>query len=320
MIVSSHNLNFHPDRLVTSADGNNPTVALGRLNDWALSQIEGRLDAPARWMNDPEHCPDELRSTMLDFLTAVRPEMQLLTRLKGENIRAVLSDQYTPYDNVQLLDMVVLAMQASHYQPEVHRPEVGDNLRAYVLLPNITFGNDTPDQYGHGGLHPAVYVRNSEIGNGKVRITSAVYRMVCGNGVIYGWNEEESFEIRHRFIKEAMMQTLVADALATSLKMSEQAANDFIASQNLHVDPKQLDNIVDTWAEKYGITVEAKENWLATITGEATSYGRTNDPRVFDLVNAATYVAQNRPTDEREQMERLSGDLLRSRTYSVEEE
>lgn len=309
----------------------------GKLTDWAFRQIAERLDAPStRWLGDKKHCPPELKNDILNKLVSLRDPARLLIRSKGEIIRAVLSDEYTKFDNKELVDMVGEAIATMGVAPEVHRTEIGDEMRGYILIPQITFNNDptkpiigqglkgTSDwgvhtsatqssPYGDGGLHPAVYISNSERGGGSAKIVGAVYRYVCGNGMIWGWDSQEIFSIRHRFVSMNAMKTLVGEAMAIAFKMSEEAARAFVASQEVHLEKANLKGLISEWSNKYGISVEATDNWLAVTTGEAMGYGRGNDPRLFDLVNGATYVAQQRDSNERQMMERMAGDILRSR-------
>ena len=310
----------------------------GKLTDWAFDQIAERLDAPhVRWLSDPKHCPSDLRIEIMNKLVGIRPDARLFVRSKGDVIRGVLSDEYTKFDNKPLVDMVAQAIAEMGVEPEVHRTEVGDEIRSYVLLPQVKFAEDptkpivSPNgtqgelpnmpgtstsfvqssPYGDGGLHPAIYITNSERGGGKARVVGAVFRYVCGNGLIWGWNAQDVFAIRHRWISEGAMAILVAEAVGVAFKLSESAAMKFMASQEQRLEPKSLKPMIEDWATRYGLTIDAKENWLAVASGEAISYGRQGDPRLFDLVNAATYVAQSRTPDEREMMERMAGDLLR---------
>lgn len=108
-----------------------------------------------------------------------------------------------------------------------------------------------------------------------------------------------------------MMGALMADGIAEGLRMSEEATKRFIAAQDIKVPQVSLAGIVDGWANKYGITVETKENWLASITSEATANGRKDDPRLFDVINAATYIAQEQTGQQTELIERMAGDILR---------
>ena len=111
------------------------------------------------------------------------------------------------------------------------------------------------------------------------------------------------------------MSMLVAEGITAALKMSEEATVRFIKSQEVKIPKVNLSNIVNGWTERYGISIDAKDNWLATITSEAASYGRADDIRLFDMVNAATYVAQSRSADETEMIERMAGDLLTQETH-----
>lgn len=291
----------------------------GTLTPYALEQLTYRLDAPpARWLLDSSHCPEEEKVKIINDLLDLRPEQKTLLRSKGETIRAVLSDRYTKFDNTTLVEMLGEAVQGLGTEARVHRAEVGDELRAYVLLPQITFAPDPSSRPGNhpgnGGLHPAIYVRNSEIGSGSAGFYGGLYRASCENGAIYGWNRDadRAFSFRHAYVQEATMRVLVAEAIGVALNMTEEAAARFVASQEVHLEPPNLRGIVDGWAAKYGLSVEASTNWLAAVTSESAAYGRVDDPRAFDLINAATYTAQARPALERELMERAAGEMLSS--------
>lgn len=290
------------------------TAYTATLNKWALEQVSDRLDAPARWMLDPKHCPDDLKVDLMNKLAAVREPERLLMRMKGDTLRAVLSDQYSKFDNVDLIDLVGEAISGLGTEAKVCRAEVGDDLKAYIILPQITFAPDPSAKggspHGDGGLHPAVYIRNSERGGGAAGLHGASYRQVCSNGMIAWDRSGNNTVVRHRFVSSTSMRFLIADALTSALKMSEELTLQFIAAQEIHIEQPRLRSLIDGWGDKYGLSVEAGTNWLAAVTAEASSYGRRDEPALFDLVNAATYTAQTRSDDERENMERLAADLL----------
>jgi hypothetical protein len=312
------------------------------LNQHAFTQLAERLDAPpVRWLADDEHCDPELRDVVLNYLLQER-ENTFLLRQKGECCRAVLSDQYTKFDNPEFVDLVGEALETAGTEAVVARVENHDVLRAYVVLPQITFAPDpgvrqpglavaeTGPQWagnvaGHrwlnnGGLHPAIYISNSEIGTGAARVAGGIFRAICENGVIIGWKAEHAQVVVHRHFTRGIIRSIIASAVADGLKMSEEAAKRFVQSQEVHIEKKSLRPLVDDWAAKYGISVEAKDNWLGAVMGEATSYGRADEPTLFDLVNAATYTAHALGSDEREMVERMAGDLLLSRQRVFQEE
>lgn len=310
------------NQMIFQADltqGNDKPMMAGKLNDWSFNQIAGRLNAPGQWMTT-KYCPEEMKVTILnDLTTKYREDAEYLIRLKSDTVRAVLSNQYSRFDNLEFIDLIGEAVATMGIQGQVHRDTVGDELRAYLIFPQITFAPDPeagtrPNPTDNGGLHPAIYISNSERGGGSAKVAGAVYRSICTNGMIFGWQTEDMFSIRHRFHSRTAMGLLVAEGITSALKMSEEATRLFIQSQDVKIPQVSLAGIVNDWANRYGISVEAKDNWLAGINAEAITYNRYQDPRLFDMVNSATYVAQTRNTNEAEQMERMAGDLLRGRT------
>lgn len=285
----------------------------GSLNDHAFNQLQSRLDGPGvRWLGNDAKCPADLRATIMNALIEARDNMRFLLRQKDDAFRAVLSDQYTPFDHHQLVGLVADAVEQMPSEfvnsAKVHRAEVGDELRAWVLFPAITFGPDPRGQ--NGGLHPAIYLRNSEIGTASVRVHGGTFRAFCSNGTIYGWETGEAFRISHRFLSVNTMRLTIADAVVAALKMSEKAAQKFIDAQEVHLVPSKVNDLINEWAGKYGIEIDSKETWSSMVKGESLSLGRANDPRLFDVINGLTFAAQSRGEDERELMERMAGDLL----------
>jgi hypothetical protein len=67
---------------------------------------------------------------------------------------------------------------------------------------------------------------------------------------------------------------------------------------------------VDGWVRRYGLSVENGQNWLAAITAETARNERQNDPRLFDVINGATLVAQQYQPAEAIAVESMMGDLL----------
>jgi len=294
---------------------NSPFRMNGNMNDWAFNQLCFRMNVPAGWVGNPKNCPEELKIKILnDLAHDYRDDANLMMRLKGNVVRAVLSSKYAQFDNLGFIDLIAEAVSTMGIEPEIHRSVIGDDMKAYVVFPQVTIAQDPDIQHtrypGNGGLHPSLYLSNSERGGGSARVVGAVYRSICSNGVIFGWQEQSSFELRHVFHSRAAMGLLVAEGITEGLRMSEVAAKKFVEAQEIKVPQISLGGIVDGWAAKYGITITAKENWLAAITNETIVNGRQNDARLFDVINAATYIAQTREHAETELIERMAGDIL----------
>lgn len=267
---------------------------IGKFNDWSFNQLCFKMNVPAGWIGKPQNCPEELKVDILNQLSEkYRDDADFMVRMKGNVIRAMLSSQYSRFDNVEYLDLIAEAVQQMGIEPQIHRDILGDEMKAYVVFPQITFAQDPKaDGRDDGGLHPALYVSNSERGGGSARVVGAVFRSICTNGVIFGWKENSSLKVMHRFHSRGMIAALVADGIAEGMRMSEEATKRFIASQDEKISKPNLNAMVLEMASRYGLTVDARDNWLASITSEATQNGRKDDVRYFDVINAATYVAQ----------------------------
>lgn len=300
----------------------------GQLTGHALGQLVERLDGPPmRWLGDERHTDSLLRADVMNALIRRRESSDLLVRRRGELVRAILSDEYSPFSHVDFLDLVGGALgQLGDLgrDARVHNAQVGDELRAYVLLPRVVFGadpgagrggNGSPALGGgpNGALHPAVYVSNSEIGTGKVRIHGGLFRVVCSNGAIRWQSDEGGLELVHRGLSARTIAHAVADALVSALKLSEDLARVFLASQAVLVAPGRIEALCKSWGDKYGLSVGTVDEWRAMVAPEAIHNGRGGEGEavaLFDVVNAATYAAHKLTPAEREQVERMAGDLV----------
>ena len=236
--------------------------------------------------------------------------------MKGSNARAVLSNKYTRYDNLDMVTTVEKICGQNGLNVDVYRPEIGDFMSMYILLPAITFDADGS---GHtdtaGGLHPGVYISNGETGNSATRTAGGLYRYTCSNGAIIGWSREQdnSLKMVHRYHDTYTFTRIIAAGILSGLQMSETAGAAYLASIELPAgENDQIKKLVSSWADQYGITITVKEDWLKAVTGEAIENGRTKDTaRVVDVFNAATSTARSIDNgEERELVERMAGDYL----------
>ena len=308
-----HVLGWHP----TTLDQSDKGYRTAELETLAYRQFVERMGGPSvRWLEDRNKCPDDLETTVLSRLinhqTAHnRDSMMVRLRKRGMGMtaRAVLSSDYEPLDNLELLEMVGAVLGAI---PEsdivVMRGYVGDWMRAYILDRSRTF--NLPEGGDGGGLHPGIYISNNEVGQGSVRITAGVWRDVCSNGVIYGWNADWNTAIRHRWLKAQAFRDVILNNVVGGFKLSAEAADKLTRSAERPLDTSNLESLFSGWATD-GITVKSREAWELSTKISARQYGRGKDYTLFDAVQGLTQAAQftDNP-DETEEMERLAGDLL----------
>lgn len=283
------------------------------VSDRAQSQLAGRLGIPVRWIQDPEKCPPSLREIVFNWKFHYEDSKELLMRMNGGDLRAVLSDQYTPFDHLELVSAVYDALKINDMLEHVKvvKSHVGDEMSAYLIIPEINFdtGEDRPisDGGGTGGLIPAVYLSNSEVGSGSARIHGGLFRSYCTNGMIFGWQAESSFRITHRFKNKNQIALLANEAIAEAMKLSEKGAHRFMEAQHRKILPARLDSLVNMWGSKYGIGVERAENWLEAVTAQSGA----DQPTYADVINEATHMANRTESRQvREDLERMAGEMV----------
>jgi hypothetical protein len=324
MQLTEWNLEFTPEEQedsvpVSALFGEDVTTVSGQYDapmlDHARSQLAGRLGIPSRWIQDPEKCPVELREKVFNWKFFNEEEKDLFLRLKGGNLRAVLSEKYTQFDHADLFGAVFNALEMNEMLPHVNvlKSHLGDTMAAYLVWKGTDFsgnGNDRPlgDGGGTGGLKPAVYISNSEIGTGSSRIHGGLYRSFCDNGMILGWKADTAFQIIHRFKNRNQIALLANEAIAEALKLSEAAAQKFIEAQHQFIAPTSLKSITGKWAKKYGLTVGQNESWLEAVTSGSKQTGRVS---YADLINQATYYAhRTEDSDLVQTFERMAGEMV----------
>jgi hypothetical protein len=117
--------------------------------------------------------------------------------------------------------------------------------------------------------------------------------------------------VRHRYFDSNVLAAMVAGALAEGLRLSEEAAEKFVASESVHIESKSLRPLIDKWAEKYGLSKTVADEWQGASVGNAGESARANDVRMMDVVNGATYVAQRQENETfAEAIERMAGEIL----------
>lgn len=328
----NESLNFYPkgenDQLVTGLFGG--SISLGsrltsvEMTDNARSQLASRLQAPPQsWLFDNHKCPPALREGILNwkFGNAPDPEKLFLIRQRkleeGTIARAILSERYEKFDHFEALQMIEQAIRQDGLDPnttfEIERVYLDDRMSFYLTFPmdldsglanfGKGFGGTEPKEgNGHGGLRRAVWFSNDETGGGSWRVHPAIYRQVCTNGLM-AWDQDQSVgvAVRHLTTKNAM-RTVVADAITQAFGMTQELAEQFVATQIVKVNRKTMKDMITSWVAPYQIPASVRDAWIEKF--------EERDSTLWDHINYATFEAQRQPQATTEAMERLAGQLV----------
>lgn len=287
------------------------------MEEWAEQQIWERLLGPDYgWIGDRNRAPDELYAHIGNYLANYRTVEPLLLRMRGMDepkVRAVLSSQYRVFDGNDLVNVLNHAAAIRNSNAVVARGQIGDHTSGYVLLPDITFGEDPRNSGGNRDLHPCVYFASNEIGRGGIRVNPGLYTGVCSNGLIWGWRDNQDVDalfLRHRWSSRAIMEAMIADVVSKAFVFSEKLTKMYLDSYTIEISKKADEDFAATmlrWGQKYNLSAAETAKWQTATEKEAEG----GPIRLGDVINGITWLAHG--TDSalhKEELEVAGGSLL----------
>jgi hypothetical protein len=264
-----------------------------RLSPRAESQLLQRLGVPVPFFRK---LPLGLKFGVVNHFTqsGAYDRAALLRTVKGDVVRAFLTDTYQPLD-----DADVLPILADVLGDDELRIEALDFAPDFTHL-RVLFPREVVEPRRGDVLMTGLNITNSETGCRAVHVDQLVYRLVCTNGLVRAESAGRTV-IRHVGRADRLkdqLHTAVRDA-----KLDARAlAREFGAAIARQVsDPAAA---LKHFADDGQLTREQLHAALAAYTAEP-------DPTTYGLVNAVTRAAQVEPDYEsRYQMERQGALLL----------
>ena len=263
---------------------------------WASGQLCARLGIPAPYFRK---CPPDLQDAQANHWLENGPQKQdeaWLLRARDENLRAVLSDRYSPLDNATLLDELRMLLPDSYrvdwfgLQDESLHLRVVDPSRTRELLPD-------------DALTVGIHLVNSEVGLRSVTVDAMVYRLVCTNGLIRLVKGKSLLRQRHLHVSHHRFIGALGEAIDNALKESEGFLNQLAATTQTPVP--DISDVMEKIAEKWNLSDETQERAKLALRQENASQQES----LYGLVNAYTSAAQRLPDSGRYDLEVLAGNL-----------
>jgi len=224
-----------------------------------------------------------------------------LLRARGETLRAVLTERYSPLDNRALLESLRKSLPPHLLVQWIALDDESFHLRMFDPNLRRDVRSDDPLQ---AGLH----IANSEVGKRSVTVDAVVYREVCSNGLVRLVKGKSILQQRHIGVAPAHFTVLLRQAMQQSLLTAQEFMTQMAvaADQPLQDVEKELKQLVSHWK----LTQSFVEQVQASLQQEDARYQET----VFGLVNAVTHAAQTLDADRRYEMEAFAGKLLERRS------
>jgi hypothetical protein len=224
-----------------------------------------------------------------------------LLRAKGESLRAVLTERYTPLDNRTLLDALHKALPPHLQVQWLALDDESFHLR--IIDPRMTkeILSDDP-------LMAGLHIANSEVGRRSVSVDVMVWRQVCSNGLIKLVRGKNLLCQRHVSISPHHFTALLRQSLSSALSHAQDFMERMAWSTTEPI--KDVESEMKALMQHYHLSQSFTDQVKTSLQNERSDQQNT----VFGLTNALTAAAQTLDAEARYDVEVLAGKLLERRS------
>lgn len=241
----------------------------------------------------------EILTRGINRVATDKPDKQYLIRTRGDQIRAILSDQYAIIDHLWYLDVLQRALPECAIS---HVNTNGDNLRVNMLIPD-QMREETDSQYGAG-----ISGFNSEIGAGSRSSMPFLFRYICANGLIMGKQELERERTIHKGnVDLSELEIQIRENLSAQIPILETGHNRMMGTRNVSTDIPARDVLAGAILETERQIGRPEADAMILAYAIEQSESRTTG---FDVIQSVTRAAQGFESSKQETAERFAGDML----------
>lgn len=292
MTVSRHALRQLADRTL-------PSRGLGFLDAMCEVQTGGQVplrDAGAELATVAWSLFSRQQKSPLMFRTVKRGT--------GRHVRAVLSQGYAVYDNLEFVEDVLSSLGRDADNFRAIGWDIGDD----AMRLRLVGGEQGLKNWGERALDkpiPMVELWDSEIGKRAVYVKSGTYTLWCANGCGH-WSDGAQWRWNHT----GRTSQRIRDGVASAIHEAAAKASGIVEAYDMALDTT-IDNAM-AWFESQVADMMSESAQKAV--GEAM----LNEPTVHgsgrllaSVVDAVTWVAHEQTSIfEQERLERIGGQLL----------
>jgi len=289
------------------------------LTHWSFDQLAGIAGAPPKYLRS---LPAAIASDAINYglRRQARDEHQLFAdHAEPWTVHAITSPRYARVHHDELAGQV-LDLMAQH--PAWHLPlgykdgefgaervpsgaYLGDR-DMFLFLVDGNRDLDDPTDPTHAGLFRGFILRNSDVGAAALTLDVFLFRMVCGNHIIWGFQHVAGFRRRH-------VGASIQEAWTTSLG-SVRAALDADSSGDravlLRATSQELGPTRDAVVDAVVGRLELSQKQAAEAYSLAEAYER-NPRSIWGYVQGLTRLSQRTPwQDGRFTLDRAASRLL----------
>ena len=278
-----------PFQVPTNGQGHIPTIYL---RDHAHGQLLSRLDYTKKLY---ERLPAKLNILALNWLIQNHYEKDVLLRIQdGDQARALLSAQFEPFDNLELLTIL-----EPFCQDAAVRWYFSDEMTLHV---SVTWPKTEEEVTVGDVVQRGLHISNSELGVRSVTVAGYVYRLKCRNGMVGGGEGGGMRRFRHVGDTDKLRDMVAASIEETFLE-SQKMLTQFKAS---------LEKAVEDPYNYLERVAKDKTNDMTQEQFKAAMDAFMLEPadNLYAVTNAITRAAQGFEGEGRFDLERLGAKVL----------
>jgi len=147
------------------------------LTHWAQTQLADKMGIPWKYYN--RMLTEKKTQLLADNINAwMQTKDKRTFRMKGDTVRAVVSDIYSSFDNLDLYKIALLEIQEQ--DAVIHECSLTDrHMYIKALMPYNEL-----EIVKNDSVVPGIILSNSEVAAGKTKVELFLLRKVCSNGMI----------------------------------------------------------------------------------------------------------------------------------------
>ncbi len=283
-------------------------TGLFAFSDLAFNQLCAHLKIPARYLRTchvtgPGGMQAQVQARMeplaaKEFLFRVR-------RVEGEHtngiVRAVLSSNYSPFDNRHLLDAARRAMKTVGFQLKEHNAMHMQSFRETFTFRGLM---KAPLDLAGDAHRMGFAATTSEVGGSNATIASVLYRLLCSNGLM-GWAEDaELASVRHVNVTVNEVNAKLEEGIHASTLLGEAAGE--VLSQLLDTPVHNPELAIHTISDRLKLSDEMTTRTLTAWKETAAE----NQGNKYYVMQAFTRAVNGEPLAVRNELEERIGQFF----------